>query len=160
MSVSETQDVLRRVRSVGDLPRRPERAHVHSTLRMSESTSDPYNFDSNEPPAIRSSSPPTPRFVPPSLPPLQLDTNTSVNPSSPTLPIQNTIPTLGPQPQSPNIILPLRVRLLAFFGLGRRATRARKSLVSVIWNISWGFLQVSFTFSPFYQSKLSIYSSR
>ena len=148
MSVSDAQDgVLRRVRSVGDLPRRPERAHVHSTIRMSESTSDPYNFDSNEPPGIRSS-PPTARIVPPttsSLPPLQLETN--ANPSSPTLPMQT--PSLGPQPQPPNIPLPLRVRILTFFGLGRRATRARKSLVSVIWNISWGFLQVSFRFTPF-----------
>ena len=146
MSVSEAQDgVLRRVRSVGDLPRHPERAHVHSTLRMSEST---YNFDSNEAPTIRSS-PPTAQFVPPttsSLPPLQLDTN--ANPSPPTLPTQPTTP--GPQPQPPNMAL--SARILTFFGLGRRATRARKSLVSVIWNISWGFLQVSFRFTPFYQS--------
>lgn len=151
MSVSEAQDgVLRRVRSVGDLPRRPERAHVHSTIRMSESTLDPYNFDSNEAPGKRSSSP-IARIVPPtisSLPPLQLDTD--ANPSPPTLPTQTTTP--GPQPQPPNI--PLRVRILSFFGLGRRATRARKSLVSAIWNISWGFLQVSFRFTPFYQSKL------
>ena len=153
MSLSEAQDVLRRVRSVGDLPRRPERAHVHSTTRMSDSTSDPYNFDSIEAPGIRSSSP-TARIVPPttSLPPLQLGTN--ADPSSPTSPTQTTIPVLGPQPQSPNIPLPLRVRILAFFGLGRRATRARKSLVSVIWNISWGFIQVSFSFIPLYQSKL------
>lgn len=159
MSVSESQDILRRVRSVGDLPRRPERAHVHSTIhRMSGSTTHPYNFDSNGPPAIPSSSP-TPRLAPQttsSLPPLQLDTNPTAIPSSPTLPIQSTTPTLGPQPQSPNITLPLRVRLLAFFGLGRRATRARKSLVSVIWNILWGFIQVSLTSNPFYQSKLSI----
>ena len=155
MSVSEAQDgVLRRVRSVGDLPRRPERAHVHSTIRNSESISDPYNFDSSETPGIQSS-PPTARIPPPttsSLPLLQLDTNT--NPSSPTLPTQTTTPVLDPQPQSPNIALPLRVRILTFFGLGRRATRARKSLVSVIWNISWGFLQVTFRFTPFYQSKL------
>ena len=149
MSVSEAQDgVLRRVRSAGDLSRRPERALVHSTIRMSESTSDPYNFDSNEASGLRSSSPTT-RIVPPtSSPPLQLDTNTI--PSPPTLPTQTTTP--GPQPQPPNI--PLRVRILTFFGLGRRATRARKSLVSVIWNISWGFLQVSFRFTPFYHSKL------
>jgi hypothetical protein len=152
MSVSETQDFLRRVRSVGDLPRRPERAHVHSTIQMSESTSDPYNFDSNEAPGIRFSLPPTARTVPPTTSslPLQLDTN--ANPSSPTLPIQTTTPGLGPQPP-PNIALPLGVRILTFFGLGRRATRARKSLVSVIWNISWGFIQVRFRFNPFYQSK-------
>ena len=156
MSVSEAQDVLRRVRSVGDLPRRPERAHVHSAM-MSESTSDPYTFDNNEAPGIQSSSPPTARITPPttsSLPPLQLDTN--ANPSSPTLPTQTTTPGLGLQPQSSNIALPLRVRILSFFGLGRRATRERKSLVSVIWSISWGFLQVSFRFSPFRQSKLRI----
>ena len=144
MSVSEVQDgVLRRVRSVGDLPRRPERAHVHSTLRMSESTSDPYNIDSNEAPRIRSS-PPTARIVPSttlSLTPLQLDTN--ANPSSQTLPTQTTTP--GLQPQPPNTLC---VRILTFFGLGRRATRARRSLVSVIWNMSWGFLQVSFKFTP------------
>jgi hypothetical protein len=149
MSVSDVQDgVLRRVRSVGDMPRRPERAHVHSTIRMSESTSNPYNFDSNEAPGIRSS-PPTARIFLPttsSLPPRQLDTN--ANPSPPTLPTQTTTP--GPQPQPPNI--PLRVRILTFFGLGRRATRARKSLVSVIWNISWGFLQVSFRLTPIFLS--------
>ena len=160
MSVSEAQDVLRRVRSVGDLPRRPERAHVHSTLRMSESTSNPYNFDSYEPPEIlRSSSPPTARIAPStpttsSSPPLQLGTNPG--PSSPTLHTQTTTPSLGSQSQPPNLALPLGVRVLTFFGLGRRATRARKSLVSVIWNISWGFLQVCFRFNPIYQSKLSI----
>ena len=151
MSVSEAQDgVLRRVRSVGDLPRRPERAHVHSAIRMSESISNPYNFDSHEAPEIQSS-PPTARIAPPttsSLPLLQLDTN-----ADPTLSTHTTIPVLDPQPQLPSVALPLRVRILTFFGLGRRATRARKSLVSVIWNISWGFLQVTFRFTPFYQSK-------
>lgn len=142
MSVSEAQDgVVRRVRSVGDLPRHPERAHVHSTLRMSESPSDPHNFDGSDAPRIRSS-PPAARIIPQSLPPLQLDTN--ANPSPPTLPTQTTTP--GAQPQPPNTAL--RVRILSFFGLGRRATRARKSLVSVIWNISWGFLQVSLRFTP------------
>jgi hypothetical protein len=141
MSVlSEAQDgVLRRVRSVGDLPRQPERPHLHSTLR---STSDLYNVDSNEAPRI-GSLPPTAQIVPPttsSSPPLQLDTNSNF--SSQTLPTQTTTPVTQPQP--PN----LRVRKLSFFRLRRRATRARKSLVSVIWNISWGFLQVSFRFTP------------
>jgi hypothetical protein len=155
MSVSEAQDVLRRVRSVGDLPRRPERAHVHSTIRMSECISDHGNFDSNEAPGIRSSSPPTARVVPPttsSLPPLRLDTD--ADPSSPTLPNQTTTPGLGPQPQSPIIAQSSGMRILTFLGLGRRATRERKSLVSVIWSISWGLLQVSFRFNPFYRSKL------
>jgi hypothetical protein len=154
MCVSEVQDgVLRRVRSVGDLPRRPERAHVHSTTRMSESISDPYNFDSIEAPGIQSSLP-TARIAPPTTSSLPLDTN--ANPSSSTLPTQTTTPSLDPQPQSPNIALPLRVRILTFFGLGRRATRARKSLVSVIWNISWGFLQVTFRFTPYINLKSSI----
>ncbi|KDR75897.1 hypothetical protein GALMADRAFT_68821 [Galerina marginata CBS 339.88] len=38
--------------------------------------------------------------------------------------------------------LPLYVRLMMYFGVGRRASHARKSLVSLIWNVSWGFLQV------------------
>lgn len=136
MSVSEAQDgVLRRVRSVGDLPRRPERAYIHSSLRPLESTSDPYDFDSNETPRIRSM-PPTVS----SLPRLQLDTN--ADPSPPTLHTQTT--THGPQPQ-----IALHVKILTFFGLGRRATRARKSLVSVIRNISWGFVQVRFRFISF-----------
>ena len=138
MSVSETQDgVLRRVRSAGDLPRRPERAYIHSSSRVSESTSNPYDF------ACR---PRSAQIIPTtsSLPPLQQDTNAN---SSLTLHTQN--PTLELQPP-----IALHVKILSFFGLGRRATRERKLLVSVIWNILWGFVQVRFRFICFYQSKL------
>lgn len=34
-------------------------------------------------------------------------------------------------------------RTMAFFGYGRRASKARRELVSLIWNLSWGFVQVS-----------------
>lgn len=148
MSVSEAQDgVLRRVHSVGDLPRRPEWAYIHSPLRAAQSTSDPYDFNTHEAPRIRSLPPITQITLPTasSLPSLRLNTN--ADPSPPPLHTQTTIP--GPQPQ-----IALRVRILTFFGLGRNATRARKSLVSAIWNILWGFVQVRFRFISFYRSKL------
>jgi hypothetical protein len=35
-------------------------------------------------------------------------------------------------------------RTMAFFGYGRRASKARRALVSLIWNLSWGFVQFVF----------------
>lgn len=35
-------------------------------------------------------------------------------------------------------------RTMAFFGYGRRASKARRALVSLVWNISWGFVQLVF----------------
>ncbi|KZP34709.1 hypothetical protein FIBSPDRAFT_810130 [Athelia psychrophila] len=35
-------------------------------------------------------------------------------------------------------------RMMAFFGYGRRASKARRALVSLIWNFSWGFIQLVF----------------
>lgn len=32
-------------------------------------------------------------------------------------------------------------RTMAFFGYGRRASKARRALVSLIWNLSWGMVQ-------------------
>ena len=152
MSVSEVQDgALRKVRSVGDLPHSPETVHVHSSLRLSESTPESYDFDSNQSPRIRS----VPSTAPPpttsSLPPLQLDRNT-IQPL-PALPTQTTPP--GHQSPPPQSHVALHVRVLSYFGLGRRATRARKSLVSLIWNLSSGFVQVCFRFiSPSIDLKL------
>lgn len=114
----------------------------HSSLRASDSTSDPYDFDS-EPPGIRfAPSHSVAPIVPPST--SQLDTN--VNSSSPGLPPQTTSPVHQNPPSQPHN-LPLYVRLLTYFGLGRRATRQRRSLVSAMWSISWGFLQVCFRFA-------------
>ena len=48
-------------------------------------------------------------------------------------------PTESPQAQ------PYRTwyaRMMAFFGYGRRASKARRELVSLIWNLCWGFVQV------------------
>ena len=36
----------------------------------------------------------------------------------------------------------LLVRILTYLGFGRRATRSRKSFVSMLWNLFWGFSQV------------------
>ena len=36
----------------------------------------------------------------------------------------------------------LLVRILTYLGFGRRATRNRKSFVSMLWNLFWGFSQV------------------
>ncbi|KAF7981866.1 hypothetical protein HWV62_31423 [Athelia sp. TMB] len=35
-------------------------------------------------------------------------------------------------------------RILAFFGYGRRASKARRALVSLVWNLGWGFIQLVF----------------
>lgn len=34
-------------------------------------------------------------------------------------------------------------RTMAFFGYGRRSSKARRELVTLIWNLSWGFVQAS-----------------
>jgi len=56
--------------------------------------------------------------------------------------------TVQPNPVLPEIQnnprnIPLTKKLLAFFGFGQNASHARKSLVSMLWNVSWGFVQVS-----------------
>lgn len=55
-------------------------------------------------------------------------------------PIEHPLPTITEHPQ------PYRTwygRMMGFFGYGRRASKARRELVSLIWNLSWGFVQVS-----------------
>ena len=119
---------LRRIRSVGDLPRRPERAHVHLSLRASNNASDIHDVsphDSGEPPRIRPmSSQSAPIFLTTSsLPTLQLDTN--VNPSLPTSPTQINIPSnQDPQDRPP------------------RPYNARKSLTTMYRKVCSGFAQV------------------
>ncbi|TFK54206.1 hypothetical protein OE88DRAFT_1625140 [Heliocybe sulcata] len=49
-------------------------------------------------------------------------------------------PADGAEPMPPN--LPLYRRIMTFFGYGRYATKARKSLFSVVWTLSFGFVQV------------------
>lgn len=46
-----------------------------------------------------------------------------------------------PSQQDPTTFL---TRALAYIGHGPRGSLSRKSLVRVIWNLSWGFLQVCF----------------
>ncbi|KAF8161091.1 hypothetical protein B0H34DRAFT_788231 [Crassisporium funariophilum] len=46
------------------------------------------------------------------------------------------------RPAQPQHNTSLYVRVMTYFGLGRRASHARKSLVSVIWNLCWGFVQI------------------
>jgi hypothetical protein len=46
-----------------------------------------------------------------------------------------------------------RGRIWAFFGYGRGASRARKALVSLIWNLGWGFAQVQ-SISSLYRAQM------
>lgn len=45
-----------------------------------------------------------------------------------------------PTPRQHN--LSLYTKTMAYFGYGRAASRTRRELVSLIWNLGWGFVQV------------------
>jgi hypothetical protein len=58
---------------------------------------------------------------------------------SPSLGLETTLPDL--EPRSWNATF--SDKLLSFFGFGQYASRARKSLVSMLWNLAWGIAQVN-----------------
>ncbi|KAF8906535.1 hypothetical protein CPB84DRAFT_1726177 [Gymnopilus junonius] len=144
--------VLRRIRSDGDIPSRPERAHIRTNRGISESTGDHQAGHSRQ---ISSNlaSPIVARHQSPSSIP---STPTNLSTWSPPLSSARSIPPIQPPQGTPPSAdqqsttraqaiphnIPLYVRLMMYFGIGRNASYARKSLVSLIWNISWGFLQV------------------
>lgn len=143
-----THGELRRIRSAGDTPsenvRRPDPVHVSTTPRRSESQAgrvaspnecDPAYMYSNwalpaTPARSHSPSPVTERFQSP---------QSRIN-STP----QRTVP-LSPNrvhstPPMQNRSIYTRTK--AFFGIGRGASRARRSFVSMCWNVVWAVVQV------------------
>lgn len=134
---------LRRVRSLGDIPiPPPPPSHARPSLRTLESA---HNYD----PHISLNTPDRSN-VPSSFQMLQINPDMIAGPggssSTPTTQVSSGSATTAPptpQSQQPQRTYGSRYhRTLAFFGLGRGASRARKVLFSFVWNIVWGFCQV------------------
>ncbi|KAF7321315.1 RING-type domain-containing protein [Mycena kentingensis (nom. inval.)] len=113
-------DTIRRTRSVGDAP----------------ATAEPFASNLNQlalpqppPTAVPS---PSRQAIPDYLP------LSPVAPAAPAAPLNEP----APQVPGPGEDASLHARLLAFFGYGRGASRARKQLVSLFYNLCWGFVQI------------------
>jgi hypothetical protein len=144
-------EILRRSRSTGDLPtghlRRPERVRISPNHRYSESharstdrasSSRSVAFDDHpraDPSSIGHRSPISAARRPWSPPPtVNEDPDEEPAVPHPGLPVH-------PPPQQ---YRSLYGKTLAFFGYGRNASRARRAFVSLIWNLGWGLVQVSY----------------
>lgn len=53
-------------------------------------------------------------------------------------PLETTLPDPGNMSRNANF----SDKILSFFGAGQYASRARNSLVSMLWNLAWGIAQV------------------
>ena len=126
---------LRRIRSDGDMVPRPERAYMPSHLRNTTTLGD--SQDAQLPLFHSAGGPSSPTLgVPSPLP-------------APTSPIT---PPLDHHPldhhgahvdlAAPTHTTSASVRILTYFGIGRRASHARKALVSMLWHMAWGCFQV------------------
>ncbi|KAF4620323.1 hypothetical protein D9613_000687 [Agrocybe pediades] len=128
------ESALRRVRSTGDIPiARPERAHLadSSPLPPSQRPHFVSSRSSHVPSSnivITSAGQPASSSARPTLP------RQSNNQNSPRANRSSAAADEASLDSFP-------IRLLSFFGVGRRASRRRKILSSLIWKLSWGFVQ-------------------
>ncbi|KAF8658266.1 hypothetical protein AX16_002042 [Volvariella volvacea WC 439] len=118
---------LRRIRSMGDISR-PQRVHVPN--RRSESRAQQRSGQT---------SPTAAQFT--TSPLGTISDTAATNVASTTAPTP-TLPTPTSNRPSQNQNLSRTARFLAHFGLGRGASRARRSLVALIFNLVWGFVQI------------------
>lgn len=152
---------IRRIRSAGDIPRRPEPALIQPNIRPSESALDDRDQHISTPmlgtscnsPSSRTDGTPSSALAAPisnsstSWP----NQGPSVTSGTPSLPqgqtaqgIQITNHSDAPNhPPASARSTSLIGRLLTYFGLGRRASHARKALVSLISGICWDITQVN-----------------
>lgn len=153
---------IRRIRSAGDIPRRPESALIQPNIRPSESALDhrdqyisvpmqgnSYNSSSSRTNGTPSSAPAAPISDSSSSWP---NHGPSVTSGTSSLPqgqaaqgVQTTNRSDAPNHPPASARTSLIGRLLTYFGLGRRASHARKALVSLIWGICWDITQVNIT---------------
>lgn len=145
---------LRRSRSAGDLPRQPEPIHTSQAFRLSNSHPDVCD---NQPGS--SSGPRTApiyplegnpvmiepgRRSPPIAVPLNYpQTRTLGGPSRQQTPTDDRITTSPVQQPSAQPRRSIYYKVATFLGLGRGATRERRSLVGLLFNFASGFVQVS-----------------
>ena len=133
---------VRRVRSTGDIHvlRNPERAHIYDLARHHPSppTSPPYQTQSNQRAYLDA------RRSAQVAQPASLYMSNNAAPTTPPPPRQsdNQDRTRPGQPSTDSSLDPFIVKILRFFGVGRRASRERRLLISLIWKLSWGFMQV------------------
>jgi len=151
---------IRRIRSTGDIPRHPEQALIQPNIRPSESVFDHRNQQfptttSMELPSYNTSSSRTygsPSSVP-AAPVSDLRQGDEPSAVSGTFYLPQRQTAQGTQTtnhhDAPNHPPPLAAntsligRLLTYFGLGRRASHARKALASLVWGIFWDITQVN-----------------
>jgi len=147
---------IRRIRSAGDIPRRPEPALIQPNIRPSESALDHRDQPVSTTTFMQESS----RIASSS----RIDGTPSSAPAAPVSGSSSSWPNNGPSIASGTPSYPqgqtaqgiqttnsdaanrpsLIGRLLTYFGLGRRAPHARKALVSLIWALCWDISQVNF----------------
>ncbi|KAJ7084397.1 hypothetical protein B0H15DRAFT_784281 [Mycena belliarum] len=148
-NMSDTRDSLRRIRSAGDMP--------VSTARPSEPTLfQPSNYSSDNQcpnhPTHDTSTTLEPITVPPPVArgPHSAGLVAECTRSSPLITEHPAIPVppappplqVPPTPALPDHNVSSYTRIMTFFGYGRGASRARKLLVSLWYNLAWGFVQV------------------
>ena len=125
---------LRRIRSDGDMVPRPERAYMPSHLRTTTTLSD--SQDASQLHYLPLFQSPGGHSSPTLGPPPAVPT-----PTNPPLHHQGAAPLADP-PAHTQHTTSASVRILAYFGIGRRASHARKAFVSMVWHMAWGCFQV------------------
>jgi len=128
-------EVLRRIRSDGDMVPRPERAYMPSHLRTTTTFGDSQDTSQlHYSPHFQSpGAPPSPTSGPTSLP---------APPSPTTPPLHHHQGAPVEPPALTQHTTSASVRILTYFGIGRRASHARKAFVSMVWHMAWGCFQV------------------
>lgn len=147
--MADARDSLRRIRSAGDLPVSPSiirppdlvfsrysESHVGPNLPIHDASSSRVNAINV--PAATARGPNSAGLV--------LDrTRTPVPPIPEHSEVPVALPAPAPPPPAPPLAthnVSLYSRIMTFFGYGRGASRARKLLVSLWYNLAWGFVQV------------------
>ncbi|KAJ7045527.1 hypothetical protein C8F04DRAFT_940014 [Mycena alexandri] len=151
--MADTRESLRRIRSAGDMPasstpRAPEpvrfqpsrfsESHVHSL-----GPNRPIHDASHSPSAVTE---PPPMVRAPSSAGLVIERAGSTVPPIPEHPdVPVPVPVAAPQPAPPLVThnVSLYSQIMTFFGYGRGASRARKLLVSLWYNLTWGLIQIA-----------------
>ncbi|KAJ6586934.1 hypothetical protein DFH09DRAFT_239064 [Mycena vulgaris] len=143
--MADARDSLRRIRSAGDMPVastiRPSEPIFFHPSRYSESHVQP--LDPTQP--IRDA--PNPITVPPGPRSAGLVIERTRTPAPPPIPEHSEAPVVPaplapPAPPAPDHNVSTYSRIMTFLGYGRGASRARKLLVSLWYNMAWGFVQI------------------
>ncbi|KAJ7579264.1 hypothetical protein C8J56DRAFT_340856 [Mycena floridula] len=144
--LSQSEGALRRIRSVGDIPSSDPTSAPPFLLTISKGSDESNHEASGSTP---------PGSAPAAIQEHPLEPQIPEPPPSAVLPSPTAASPLMSQyvtvatPHRPEQMPPPRrhnrsvySRTMAFFGYGRGASRARRSLVSLIWNTAWGVVQI------------------